>query len=170
MLKITLSENEEKLIDLQLEHSLVSLSKWESVYEKPFFGRDEKTPEEMESYIRMMVVGGEAPENLVSLLDRDHVDTISSYINSKQTATFFSDNGPRRGSSEIVTTELVYYWMKSFKIPFWPCETWHFNRLMTLIQICGVKETKPKKMSQSEIMERNRRLNEERRKQMGSQG
>lgn len=155
---------------LHLEHSLVSLSKWESKHEKPFFSTEQISPEENIAYVEDMLLGSPPDGDWISRLSVEHFTTITNYINSKQTATWFrrQENAPK--PREIVTSELVYYWMISFNIPFAPCETWHFNRLMTLIEICGVKQTKPKKMSRQALAEEMRRLNAERRERLGTTG
>lgn len=157
-------------VTLNFEHSLVSLSKWEEIYEKPFFGKDNKTEEEMLDYFRHMLLDGDLPSNFIDRLTPALTDEFGTYINSKRTATWFNEDGGVKRSSEIVTNELIYFWMISFNIPFDPCETWHLNRLMTLIRICGIKQTKPKPMSRAAQMEQYRQVNEQRRKQLGTNG
>lgn len=154
---------------IQLEHSLVSLSKWESIHEKPFLGKDQKTPEEVLSYVRCMVVSPEIPPEVFSQLGEKHFELINDYLNAKMTATWFNDQPGTPRTSEVITSELIYYWMTVFNIPF-ECETWHLNRLFTLIRICNIKQAKPKKMSRSEMAARNRELNEQRKKQLGTTG
>jgi hypothetical protein len=180
MLKITIGaidvydESEETFttqggFELQLEHSLVSLSKWESEFEKPFLSKSEKTPEETLAYIRYMVLTPNPPGDFLERLSKENLETIHTYIDRKMTATWFSDQPGTPRSREIITSELVYYWMTVFSIPF-ECETWHLNRLFTLIRICNVKQAKPKKMSRSEIAARNRELNAQRKAQLGTKG
>lgn len=154
--------------EVELEHSLLSLSKWESKFEKPFLGKEEKTTEEVLGYIEAMVVG-EIPEGFLAKLSEKHVSEINNYINAKMSATWFSDHSDAPASREVITSELIYYWMISFQIPF-ECETWHLNRLFTLIRICNLKGAKPKKMSRAEIARRNRELNAQRRAQLGTSG
>lgn len=154
---------------LQLEHSLVSLSKWESIHEKPFLGADTKSPEEILSYVQCMILSEDPPEENLVKLSQENFDQINTYIEAKMTATWFSDAPGAPKSREIVTAELVYYWMTVFQIPF-ECETWHLNRLFTLIRICNVKQGKPKKMSRAEIAARNRELNAQRKAQLGTTG
>lgn len=154
--------------EVELEHSLLSLSKWESKFEKPFLGKDDKTTEEILAYINEMVVG-EIPEGFLSKLSEANISAINDYINAKMTATWFSDTTDAPASRETITAELIYYWMISFQIPF-ECETWHLNRLFTLIRICNLKGAKPKKMSRAEIARRNRELNAQRKARLGTSG
>lgn len=158
-------------ITLQLEHSLVSLSKWESIHEKPFLGDVQKTTEEITSYVECMLLTENPPEDFLDSLLPEDYSKIESYIGQKMTATWFAEQPGvlRARNTEIVTAELIYYWMTAFKIPF-ACETWHLNRLFTLIRICNLKQEKPKKMSRSEIARRNRELNEQRKAQFGTKG
>lgn len=156
--------------EVQLEHSLVSLSKWEQIHEKPFFSQDDKTAEDTASYIEKMLLSEAPPGDWVTHLSAEDFLAITEYINSGQTATTFREDKSQRPSREIITNELIYSWMVRFTIPFDPCETWHLNRLMTLIRICGIQQTPPKKMTRSEQAAEYRRLNEERRRASGSSG
>ena len=133
---------EVKAITLELEHSLISVSKWESKWKKPYISETEKTTEE-----------------------------VIDYINDPMTATTFYDFGKKPArSSEYVTSELIYYWMTAYNIPF-TCEKWNFNRLMTLIRVAGEKNNpEQEKMSPDAIREQNRMLNEKRRAAMKSKG
>jgi hypothetical protein len=155
--------------ELQLEHSLVSLSKWESIHEIPFLGPDQKTPEQLISYIECMVLTENPPGNFLDALSKENIDEVQTYIDRKMTATWFSEIEPQTKNREIITSELIYYWLTAFKIPF-TCETWHLNRLFTLIRIASLKQDKPKKMSRAEIARRNRELNEQRKSQLGTKG
>lgn len=155
--------------ELRLEHSLVALSKWEAIYEKPFLGEDTKSTEEILSYIKCMAVGETPPEDFLQRLSEKNFEAINAYIDAKMTATWFSDQPGTPRTSELITSELIYYWMTVFKIN-WEAQHWHLNRLFTLIRIANVKNAKPKKMSRAEIAQRNRALNEQRRKQLGTKG
>jgi hypothetical protein len=158
--------------ELKLEHSLLSLSKWESKFEKPFLGKDSKTSEEVLAYIECMILNETYPDNLWELLDQKSLDAITDYIESKQSATTFGTMPEHRtrGKVEVITSELVYYWMVAFNIPFEPTQSWHLNRLFSLIKICSTKQSKSKKMSKSEIAQRNRELNARRRAELGTSG
>ena len=148
---------------LRLEHSLVSLSKWESKWEIPFLEpKYEKTNEHLLDYIKMMVVGEYNEEDL-QYLTGDHINQINEYINSKQTAAWFADDKRSGGSSRTVTSDLIYYWMVALNIPFNPTENWHLNRLMTLIRIAELENRPKKSMSRSETINQHRQLNSARR-------
>jgi hypothetical protein len=154
---------------LDFEHSLVSLSKWESIHKKAFFGPKPMDEEETKSYIRQMLLTDNPPEDWLDRLNQTQVSTITTYINDRQTATWFREDPNQPPSREIVTNELIYYWMIQFNISP-DKENWHLNRLLTLIKICGIKQTKPKKMSAREQAEQYRQLNAERRAAMGTSG
>ena len=154
---------------LQLEHSLVSLSKWESKWHKPFLGKDEKTFDETIDYIRCMTLTPNVDPNIYVVLTKENIKDIYDYISNPMTATTFYEDGPKSIIREIITSELVYYWMVTLNIPF-ECQKWHLNRLLTLIRVCNIKNQPPKKRSKREIMSRNAALNAARRKQLNSKG
>jgi hypothetical protein len=154
---------------LELEHSLISLSKWESKYEKPFLSSEQKTPEEIFGYLKAMVVSPDVDPDVLYSLSQPEVDKIQSYIDSSQSATKFGAMPERRGLGEVITSELIYFWMLTFNIPF-ECQHWHLNRLFALIRICNVKNSKPKKMSRNELAMQNKKLNAERKAQLGTTG
>ena len=155
---------------LDLEHSLLSVSKWESKYEKPFLVKGDKSRDEIFGYIKAMVVTPDADLDAVDRCSQQNLNDVQAYIDSSQTATTFGQMPERPGSGEIVTSELVYWWMTNFNIPF-ECERWHLNRLFALIRIANIKNQKPgKKMSPGELARRNRDLNEKRRSELGTNG
>jgi hypothetical protein len=157
-------------VELQLMHSLVSLSKWEEKHEKPFLGAQAKTPEELLDYVRCMIQPPFPPEEILHKLSEKNYDDIQTYMNAKMSATWFSEApGAPKTQREVITAELVYYWLTVFNIP-WEAQHWHLNKLFTLIRVCNLKQEKPKKMSRSEVADRNRRLNEQRKRQMGTKG
>ena len=154
-----------------LEHSLMSLARWEAHWRKPFLSRDKKTRAETIDYIRCMTITEDVDKSIYETLSDDMINLVSSYINEPMTATTFSDDGkPGRGSREIITAEIIYYWMVTLQIPFEPCQRWHLNRLLTLVRVCNIKNQPKKKMNQREIMSRNAKLNQERRKRLGTTG
>lgn len=154
---------------LQLEHSLVSVSKWESKWQKAFLTDKPKTSEETLDYIKCMTLTQNVSADTYRYLSQDNIEQINKYISSPMTATYFSDKKQRRGSNEITTSELIYYWMIALNIPF-ECEKWHLNRLLTLIRVCSIKNAPSKKMSQKEILSQNAALNAARRKKLNSRG
>lgn len=155
--------------ELHLEHNLISLSKWESITHKHLIGNDDITNEEMLLYIECMITDEEYNSELLKRLPASEVERISNYMADTKTATTVSGSGGGSGSGEYTSSELIYYWMIACQIPF-ECEKWHINRLLTLIRVCNEKNQPDKKMSQSEIMNRNRELNRARRAKLGSKG
>lgn len=179
MLRITISPPEQwdeeknefvyiKGQTLQLEHSLVSLSKWESKWCKPFLSKQEKTYEETLDYIKCMTLTQNVNPEIYRYLTNANIREINAYIEAPMTATTFS-NDRGKNNREQITAELIYYWMIAQNIPF-ECQKWHLNRLLTLIKVCSIKNTPPKKMSRGEIMRRNTALNEARKKKLHTRG
>lgn len=154
---------------LQLEHSLVSLSKWESKWHKAFLTKNEKTFEETIDYIKCMTITQNVKPEIYKYLTVSNVDAVSTYINDSMTATWFPEDKSRRRSTEAVTAELIYYWMIALQIPF-ECQKWHLNRLLTLIQVCNVKNAPPKKMSKRDRISQYAAINAARRHQHNSRG
>ena len=154
---------------LQLEHSLVSLSKWESKWHKPFLGKDDKTFDETIDYIKCMTLTKNVDERVYDFISEENMKTINEYIANPMTATTISNHGPKGRNKEIMTSELIYYYMIALNIPN-EFEKWHLNRLMMLIQVCSIKNQPPKKMSRRDIMSRNAALNAARRKQFNTKG
>ena len=153
---------------IQLEHSLVSISKWEAQYHKPFLSKEPKTAEEIQDYVRYMTITQNVDPDLYRHLTASHYKAINEYIDNPMTATWFRKERSR-ATSEQVTSELIYYWMVTFNIPF-ECQKWHLNRLLTLIRICNIKQQPDKKMSKKEILANNAALNAARRAKMKTKG
>ena len=155
---------------IRLEHSLVSLSKWESKWHKPFL-HTEKTDEEIMDYIKCMTLTQNVPDDVYNKLSSKNIQEIKDYIDNPMTATTFSENRNQKKSREIVTSELIYYWMVAYQIPF-ECQKWHLNRLITLTRICGIKNQPPSKnkTSQRELANRDAAINRQRRAQLHSKG
>ena len=159
---------------LQLEHSLVSISKWEAKWKKPFLTKEEKTREELIDYIRCMTINGNIDPNVYLALPNNIFREIIEYLDDPHTATVINEikhpGAPKRKmSSEGITSELVYYWMVALQIPF-ECQKWNFNRLMTLIRICEIKQSPKQKMTKSQILANNHELNKARKAQLNTRG
>lgn len=154
---------------MRLQHSLVSLSKWEEIFEKPFLNDKPKAESEILEYIKCMSLDDELSTEIIERLTDEHLEKINTYINAKMTATWFSKFAKKERASEIITSEVVYYWMFSFGIPK-ECEHWHLNKLLTLIQVFSAKNSPPEKLTQAEIIARNRELNAARRAELGTKG
>lgn len=153
---------------LQLEHSLVSLSKWESKWHKAYYSNKSKTSDEVLDYIRCMTLTQNVKPEVYRCLTQDNIAAISSYIEDPMTATTFMEDG-NKGGKETITSELMYYWMIALNIPF-ECQKWHINRLLTLIRVCNVKNQPPKQMSKGERLRRQAELNARRRQQLNTKG
>ena len=154
---------------LELEHSLVSLSAWESKWCKPFLVKDKRTPEEFLDYIKCMTLTPDVEPEVYDKLTRENINDIRAYIDAPMTATSFSDNRHGGGSGGVVTSEIIYYWMVTLGIPS-EYQTWHLNRLMTLIQVCNIKNQPAKNMSKREIASRYAAINAARRQKHNSRG
>lgn len=153
---------------LKLEHSLIAISKWESKYHEPFLNVEKLSNEQLRYYIECMTVSRDMDPKVYELLTDEHYKQINDYIDDPMTATTIRNNSNNR-SREIITSEIIYYWMVDYRIPV-EFEKWHINRLLTLIRVITAKNTPAKKMSKGEIMARNRALNEQRRKASNTRG
>ena len=173
MLELTISISEqydevnERFIEpkecvLKLEHSLVSVAKWESKWCKAFLSRKDKTVEEWIDYVRCMTITQNVDPSVYNFITNDHMKQIDAYMNAPMTATTVpkDNSSPNR---EVVTAELIYYWMIALNIPP-EYQKWHLNRLLMLINVCNFKNKPPKKMSQSDLVKRHRAVNASRRK------
>lgn len=154
---------------LQLEHSLVSLSKWEQKWHKPFLSKEEKTLEETIDYIKCMTLTQNVKPEVYMFLTPENIEQINRYIEDPRTATTFPNEKSKTGTREVITNELIYYWMIALNIPQ-EYQKWHLNHLLTLIRVCNAKNAPAKKLSKEEIRRRNRELNEQRRKQLNTTG
>lgn len=154
---------------LVMEHSLVSLSKWEAKWCKPFLDKQDLSGEEAIDYYRCMTITPNVDPEVYNYMTRDNIQEINDYIAAPMTATTFSKREGGGGRSEVMTSELLYYYMIALNIPF-ECQKWHLNRLITLVRVCNIKNTPGKKMSRGEVMRRNAALNAQRRKRMNTRG
>lgn len=166
-------DNKGEFINIQeqtihLEHSLISLRRWEETWQKPYLSKTPKTKMETLDYIRCMSINKEVSIETVMSLTDDQLKKVHQYIEAPMTATTFAkDDIPP--SRQIMTAEVIYWQMVANQIPF-ECEKWHLNRLFTLIKVCALKNQKPKKMGKQELMNRNKQINQARRAQMNSKG
>lgn len=152
-------------VRLQLEHSLVSLSKWEAIHEKPFLSNQPRTDEETISYIKAMIIGREpSPEVFYKLL-ADHMDEIMKYVAAKATGTFLPEQPNSNGRRETITSEKIYYWMSKLNIDMM-CQDWHLNRLFAHLRLHALLDSPPQKMT----MEQRRAINEQRKRQWNTTG
>lgn len=154
---------------LQLEHSLVSLSKWESKWCKPFFSTNDKTYEEVLDYIKCMTLTQNVKPEAYNYLTEKNITEINNYINAPMTATTFNETSTKGRGRDIITSELIYYWMIAFNIPV-EFQKWHINRLLTLIRVCEIKNSPGKKMSSKEITSQYAALNAARKKKLNTKG
>lgn len=154
---------------LQLEHSLVSLSKWESKWCKAFLTKKEKTREEMLDYVKCMTITQNVDPEIYNYLTNENIIQINKYIEAPMTATTISEDKTAKTNREVITAELIYYWMIALNIPF-ECQKWHLNRLLMLVKVCNIKNQPPKKTSKKDLLSRNAALNAARRKQFNTSG
>lgn len=154
---------------ITVEHSLVSLSKWESFWTKPFLTKEEKTYAETVDYIRCMTLTQNVDKSMYEFIEQDIINKVNDYIDAPMTATTFTNNQPQIINKEIITAEIIYYWMVTYAIP-WEAQKWHLNRLLTLINVCNIKNQPQKKMSKASILARNKAINEARRKELNTKG
>lgn len=160
---------EPKTQTLQLEHSLVSLRKWESKWCKAFLSKREKTLAETIDYIKCMTLTQNVNPEVYNHLTKRHIEEINEYISAPMTATYFHEDKNTSQRQDVVTAELIYYWMISLQIPF-ECQKWHLNQLMSLIKVCSIKNAPPKKIGKHTMASRYAALNEARRRQWGTNG
>lgn len=153
---------------LVLEHSLVSISKWESKFHKPFLSKDRKTDSEIREYIKCMTITQNVDENVYMALSPMLLEKIVEYIDDPMTATKFYGSDSKKNNRQI-TSELIYYWMTAFNIPV-EFQKWHLNRLLTLIRVCSIESAPPKKISYKEALARNKAENARRRRELNSKG
>lgn len=158
-----------KDITLTLEHSLVSVSRWESKWKEPFLSSKGMSLAQSLDYIKCMTITQNVDPDVYRRITDVEMQQVNEYMNDPMTATTFSKEPPGKANKEIITSEIIYYWMFKLGIPL-ECQKWHFNRLMTLIKVCSIKEAPPKKMSKNEIFNQNRMLNQARRKALHSKG
>ncbi len=154
---------------LSFEHSLLSISKWESIWHKPYLSLDKKTDEETYSYLECMCLDKDVNPLLLRSIDAANIKKIVAYIDDPMTATTIRED-KKPNKREIITNEIVYYWMTELNIPFDPCQKWHFNHLMTLIRVASKKKEPPKKMGKREWASQRATLNAQRRAQHHSKG
>lgn len=157
---------------IQLEHSLISLKKWEQKWHKPFLKDDEKTYDEIIDYVRCMTLNHGIDPEIYNWIPKDVMEEIVKYINDPMTATWFKDNGligAQKSSREIVTAEIIYYWMISLNIPV-EFQKWHLKQLLTLIKVVNIKNQPSKKVDKQTAARERAALNKKRREQLKSKG
>lgn len=160
-----------KATTLQLEHSLISISKWEAKFKRPFLDDGPKDKKETLEYIRCMTINKVDPR-VYYCIDNEHIKKVNEYINDSMTATWFTEHpgAPKKHSNEKTTSELIYYWMIANNIPIEEGQKWHLNRLLTLIKICNIKNQPPKKVGKKQVMQDNTRINQERKQRLNTSG
>lgn len=179
MLKLTIPKSEDfnertsefeihPEVVVELEHSLVSLSKWESKWEKPFLGEDEKSDEQTLDYIKFMCLDENLPEEVFSRFTTPMFEKVRDYIQASMTATWFKED-KGRPSREVITSEIIYYWMIQNNVPV-EFQYWHLNRLITLLKVCSHKNKPPEKMNPRDAAAKQRALNEARKAKYNTSG
>lgn len=159
-------------VQLELEHSLYSISKWESVTEKSFFVDNITDINDSIEYIKCMTITPDISPDVYNRLTLSNFNTVNEYINAPMSATRLSElqkSGGTSGNRDRITSELIYYWMIVCNIPF-ECDKWHFNRLLALIEICNIKNTPPEKLSEQEFLSKRAAINEERKRKYNTKG
>lgn len=157
---------------IQLEHSLISLKKWEEKWHKPFLAKSDKTYEELSDYIRCMTLTRGVDPLVYNWIPKEVVEQVVAYIGNPMTATTFKNNaliGAQKNSREIVTAEIIYYWMIMLSIPA-EFQKWHLNQLLTLIKVVNIKNGKPQKVDRKTAAQERAALNKLRREQYNSKG
>lgn len=169
MLELKVHDGDREVV-LLFEHSLLSLSKWEEKFKKPWMTSAQKTSTELISYFQCMLLPPEDDPDLVYLLEPDQTDRLIEYMNEQRTASSVPDDGKRGVAEEIVTSELIYWWLTALRIPFQPTESWHLSRTMMLVQIAGYKQQPAKKRNPRQVMSDMLRENERRKKLLNTSG
>lgn len=158
-----------KASSIKMEHSLVSISKWESTWKKPFLSKGNKTYAETIDYFKCMTITQNVDPRVYDAITPKQIKEIENYINANFTATTFNNKNNKK-SNKLITSELIYYWMTELNIPM-ECQKWHFSRLMTLIEVCNLEKTpKKKKRNNRDTLNRYAAINAARRQATGSKG
>ena len=157
-----------KEVTLTLEHSLVSISKWESVWRKPFLTKESKTMAETLDYIKCMTITQNVDPAVYNYIPQKIIDIIVEYIETPRTATIVPEISGKT-NREVITSELIYYWMVTFNVPF-ECQTWHLDRLLTLIKVINLKNQPKRKGNLKDLMSRNAALNAKRKAELKTNG
>lgn len=154
---------------LQLEHSLISLHKWESKWKKAFLGKQERTFEETIDYIKCMTMTQNVNPLVYTFITNEHIKQVNDYIADSMTATHVKKDKVTKSSRQTVTAELIYYWMIAYNIPF-ECRKWHLNQLLTLVDVCHAETSPKKNRNKKDIASEYRALNAARKQQLGTKG
>ena len=155
---------------LELEHSLLSMAEWESKHKKPLLDRKPHTTNELRDYVRCMTTNKIENPNVYAALTIKDLAKVQEYMADPMTATTFADAGKPKRGGQFITSELLYCWMSQFNIPYDPCQTWHLNRLLTLIKVCSEENKGEQKVPRGKAMQDQRALNEARKKALGTRG